>query len=312
MFDSWQCAVVAGLLMVFLVSLPIVAGENRHLESYNFVLPEQPYTLVAIDYMENLSSDHLPQSAATQLSTFVTPGEYEPLSFVVYARQDLSDVQVHVSDLRSSDHEIMSENIEVRCVRWMARRWRYSASPTPENLVPDPFYLEVYRPFDLGKGQMKQIWLTLRVPEETAPGRYEGYVSVSAPGHDAISLPIRVEVLPFTLRDSEKRLSIYYRNYRARTPEQRHRDFLDMRNHGLRHAIVRPNIKYQVRRVDGVFRFVPDLSEVRTVIEEMRQYGFEGPYVVNSGFPDLWARLDGLPQPRRSELYKSKRQTEHT
>ncbi|NLN19066.1 MAG: hypothetical protein GX162_07315 [Firmicutes bacterium] len=305
MFGSWQCAVVAGLLAVLLVSLPAMGKEDRHLESYNFVLPERPYTLVAIDYLENVSPDHLPQSAATELFTFVTPGEYEPLSFVIYAQQDLSTVQVRVSDLCSSDHVIKSENIELRCVRWMARRWRYSAPPAPENLVPDPFFLETYRPFDLGQGQMKQIWLTLRVPEEAAPGQYVGYVRVSAIGHDEMSLPVRVEVLPFALHDSEKRLSIYYRNYKARTAEQRHRDFLDMRNHGLRHAIVRPSITYQVRRIDGVFRFVPNLSEVRTVIEEMRQYGFEGPYVVNSGFTGLWAQLEGVPQPTRSELYRS-------
>ncbi|MGI6609215.1 MAG: glycoside hydrolase domain-containing protein [Limnochordia bacterium] len=279
-------------------------AENQALEAYSFSLPPQAFTLVAIDHMENVRPDCLPRSASDQLSASATPGEYEPLSFVIYAQQDLDQVEVRVTDLRSSGQAIAFENVEMRCVRWMARRWRYSATPRSENLVPDPFYLEAYRPFSLCEGQMKQIWLTVKVPEDAAAGEYIGHVSVTADHQGECRLPIRVEVLPFTLRNSEKRLSIYYRNYGARSSEQRRRDFQDMRDHGLRHAIIRPSLTYRVRRVDGEFRFVPDFLDVRTVIEEMREYGFEGPYVVHSGFAGLWNQLDGLPQPQRLELYQ--------
>lgn len=279
-------------------------AENQAIEAYGFSLPPQPFTLVAIDYLENVGPDYLPLSASEVLSTFATPGEYEPLSLVIYAQQNLERIEVQVTDLISLDEVIPAESIEVRCVRWMARRWRYSATPSPENLIPDPFYLEVYRPFSLPKGYMKQIWLTVKVPEDATAGEYRGHVIVTSANRGERRLPIRVEVLPFSLRDSEKRLSIYYRNYGSRTPAQRQRDFQDMREHGLRHAIVRPSLKYRVRRIDGEFRYVPDFQDVRTVIDEMREYGFEGPYVIHSGLAGLWDQLGGLPQPQRLALYQ--------
>jgi hypothetical protein len=306
--NDWRRLSVSTIcLLVFalFVSSEVRAADNT-LEAYSFSLPPQPYSLMAIDYMENVTPDRLPQSASNRLSVFVTPGEYEPLSFVIYAQQNLERVEVRVTDLCCSSGEtIPVGNIEMRCVRWMSRRWRYSAAPLAENLVPDAFFLEMYQPFNLREGQMKQIWLTVKVPESASAGEYLGHVSVTAPPHGELRLPIRVEILPFSFRDSEKRLSIYYRNYGERSPEQRQRDFQDMRDHGLRHAIVRARITYRIRPLGGEFRFVPDFRDVRTVIKEMREYGFEEPYIVDSGLPALWDRLGGLlPEPQQLELYR--------
>ncbi len=48
-------------------------------------------------------------------------------------------------------------------------------------------------------GTCQAVWLTLRIPAQTAPGVYQGHVEVRAGGAGAIRLPVRAEVLDWRL-----------------------------------------------------------------------------------------------------------------
>jgi len=55
-------------------------------------------------------------------------------------------------------------------------------------------------PFELVSGEMKQLWITVHVPENAAAGLYKGTVTVSLPdGKTAARIPLSVRVLPFRL-----------------------------------------------------------------------------------------------------------------
>ena len=56
-------------------------------------------------------------------------------------------------------------------------------------------------PVRLHSGEFKQFWLTVHVPENTAPGLYSGNIVLSAEGKETARIPVRLRVLPFVLPD---------------------------------------------------------------------------------------------------------------
>lgn len=57
----------------------------------------------------------------------------------------------------------------------------------------------VLLPVDIGTGTNKQFWLTLHVPGDTAPGTYEGTITLSTRQQTIDELTLTVNVLPFEL-----------------------------------------------------------------------------------------------------------------
>lgn len=55
------------------------------------------------------------------------------------------------------------------------------------------------QPFNLAKGRNQQIWITVRVPEGTREGIYQGEVQLSAQGKSLGGMKLLVRVLPFEL-----------------------------------------------------------------------------------------------------------------
>ena len=56
-----------------------------------------------------------------------------------------------------------------------------------------------FRPLDLREGEMRQFWITLKVPEGQKPGAYAGAIEMTVGGKPAGSLPFAVTVHPFRL-----------------------------------------------------------------------------------------------------------------
>jgi hypothetical protein len=178
--------------------------------------------LQTVYYLEDIPQDKPPKTGGNELITFATPGEFEPLSFVIYADKDLGVVDVHVSDLCSGDNIIKSDNIELRLVKWLDKRKEFK-SPIYD-LISTPHFLETYKPFTLSKGEFKEVWLTIYVPEETPAGVYTSEVFVKPENKESQAIKLTFEVLPFQLRESKKLHSVYYGHYTLRSKEERARE----------------------------------------------------------------------------------------
>lgn len=57
----------------------------------------------------------------------------------------------------------------------------------------------VLLPVDIPAGTNKQFWLTIRVPDDAAPGRYTGTIALATPEKTRSELALVVQVLPFEL-----------------------------------------------------------------------------------------------------------------
>jgi hypothetical protein len=91
------------------------------------------------------------------------------------------------------------------------------SGPDSENMKHiQPRDAATLQPVDMKSYTAKQFWITVHVPEDAAPGLYDGSIQLSARGLSPSELSLRVNVLPFPLSQSQLRYSIYYRGKLAR------------------------------------------------------------------------------------------------
>lgn len=104
-----------------------------------------------------------------------------------------------------------------------------------------PFVLEVNKP--------KQLWITVKIPDNANSGGYAGIIKIVANGKIIRNIKLNVTVNPFNLAEPLLEYSIYYRGlvtseYKAqigsefKTPEQYKRELIDLREHGISYPTI--------------------------------------------------------------------------
>ncbi|MDD2708888.1 MAG: hypothetical protein PHV34_12960 [Verrucomicrobiae bacterium] len=95
------------------------------------------------------------------------------------------------------------------------------------------------------KDSNKQYWLTVKVPDNAAPGRYAGKINLLSGGKLLAELPVRLEVYPFALPEPYYASSIYYRavlsekypngtiSSEYKSEKQLLAELIDLRAHGV-------------------------------------------------------------------------------
>ncbi len=216
-----------------------------------------------------------------QLRVFSPPGEAIATNFVVWPLRDLRDAKITTSAIGP----VPAANLEVRRVRFTRARPNYTVRYR-YRLVPD--FLERFELSDLPAGENARFWLTLHVPANVPPGLYDGRVTFTCAGGEAV-VPLQLRVLPITLReDPAKLIGIYYRHpydlaesapddvsraYFRRKADLEHRDMVA---HGTRNVVL--SISGRAADAEGNFKFNWDLLGAKLDLGE--KYGFVGPVVL--------------------------------
>lgn len=177
------------------------------------------------------------------LTAFGCPGETVACSFSIVHSDHVPDVEISCSSLNSAGERIAGNRVEVYVVhKWLQSGLGiYQGAPieTPELLLKDdrqslkdgykrlfahwrnlvrrrtvyaPPKLRLRGPVNtsLRANQPKQIFLSLRIPEGTPAGKYEGRVQIKA-RTSKHNLDLTVEVLPITLLPPVQDLMIFYK-----------------------------------------------------------------------------------------------------
>ncbi len=226
-----------------------------------------------------------------ELRAFATPGEYEPVNFIVRPLRDLADAKVSVSAIGP----VPAKNIEVRRVRYMLARPNYTVLHR-YRVVPD--VLERFEGGDLEAGENARFWLTLRVPDNAPAGEYAGKITFTCAGGKAV-VPVKLRILPFKLRDDPSKIfGIYYhhplgsvarardevtREYFRRKADLEH---ADMVAHGTRNVVL--SLWCPPANKDGKFDIQWD-----TLTEEMalwKKHGFVGPIALEFNASGVYAK----------------------
>jgi hypothetical protein len=254
---------------------------------------ERGFIVYARHYLECIypRTEPRPEDVDPAPRLFATPGELEPLNFVVHPLADLSDARVTVSDIGP----VPAANIDIRRVRFMRARPNYTVRYR-YRVVPD--VLERFESLELSAGENTRFWLTLRVPDDAPAGTYHGKVTFACSGGTA-ELPLTLRILPFRLRDDPSRLfAIYYRHpydQMARAEDDVSRDYFrrraerehaDMVAHGTRNVVL--SCGSSAADAEGKFQFRWDLLADK--IDLGRKYGFHGPLVMHISTEAVYAK----------------------
>jgi hypothetical protein len=187
---------------------------------------------------------------------FAARGQYEPLTFGLWSLEDLGHVTVRVDQLRSEDGAVIpADHVDIRMARPVreivdakARTWRWR-----------PFLLERRAQSSVPAGTAAQVWLTVKVPEDAAPGIYAGTASVNAAGRREASVKLTLRVLPFTLPPVPIEMALYTPKV---PPDDAlfEKELLDLREHGLN--AMEPTLAAEVASRDQVFG-ADDVAAIR-------------------------------------------------
>lgn len=258
--------------------------------SSDFKINNQPFVVYPVNYLKLVfpNSPIEYERVNEPLKCFEIPGHEEPVSFVIHAFENLSNLQVKVSELRAGANSISAEMISVRKVVYNDQRWLWGWT-TQYGTCPD--YLSKENPMtDMEANTNSQIWLTVSVPESTSPGLYKGKVDLYTNYKHAQSIPLSVEVLPVRLFPNRVKHFIYH------DPRMRdfHRDPIavlkDMKRHGLI-PIVYPRAKIIETgsgpdvNMDG---FETQLQELRSIYPDAEEL-----FIVVYNCYEFWQRLGG-------------------
>jgi hypothetical protein len=246
--------------------------------------PTSPEQILPINY-------RVPAVPGNILSIRGCPGQFESATFVMSAKDELSNIGITASDLKSSNGDILSsDNLDIRLVKvWYKAGKDIYFEPGVRVLVPELLlkddslvkvdyltqtnYLRVtingteqyidisspgagvpvsavvndaslLQPFSMNKGENKQVWIIVHIPNTAKPGDYHGTITISPTGEPAETMNFTVTVLPFSLEPAPVEYALYYRailssdpttvlSSEQKTPAQYSAELQDMKAHGV-------------------------------------------------------------------------------
>jgi len=216
----------------------------------------------------------LPAEIRNSMDIFASPGEYEPASFCVRALQPLKDTRVTVGNLVTEEGTtIGSENVDVRIVRCLPTKiWN------KKEYVIRPRILEKYDAIDISGGTTQKFWLTVYVPETAKPGDYSAEVTVQPEDGKAVSLVLRLQVLPILLKPSPARHYMYaYMFGRPLEHEIVVKNLINMREHGMTGGYFSTDFFAEITKKDG--KLFVDIEKLKGLLKDCQEIGLLDPFI---------------------------------
>ncbi|MDD5598793.1 MAG: DUF6067 family protein [Victivallaceae bacterium] len=183
--------------------------------------------------------DSIPQPAeifSDEVKNFSTPGQYCALWFSVYALRDLKKIDFKIdkdfSNLEDPNKVIKKENTTFRIIKC----WPQLTGWSSRTYYIIPELLENFHPMDIKKQTTQSFWIRVKIPEDTAPGTYQGTVLMTDTNGEKQNIRLKINVLPFKLLSPENNFwSIEADDFRwdNMTDEEMKRDILDITEYGV-------------------------------------------------------------------------------
>ncbi len=215
------------------------------------------------------------------LTTFATPGEYEPVVVAIRALKDLQAVTLSVGELTGAGR-LPAAVVDLRTVKCWPQRMG-SSWGTEYRVMPE--LLEPARALDVARDTTQEWWLTIHVPDAAAPGEYAGPVTIKTADGQSWRTELRLRVLPFKLAEAEKQVGMYWYDTKA-GPELLDAQVKDMVAHGMRAVTISRAPK--ITEENG--KLVVDTTELLAFLRHLRELGLRGPVPYNNNFTSLIKR----------------------
>ncbi len=231
-------------------------------------------------WLKPISIEEAPPSMPeTSIKIRTTPGEYEPACFAVCSEKKAT-ASVSLADCTSGP---------VLPGAWCEI---HRVEPMADNTQPKRLY-EFSLPVELKPDQTQFFWVTVRPPEDTPPGIYNGKIEISSESAME-SIDFSVEVLPFRLQESPITGGVFM--CLVDLPPGWYRD---MKKHGL-DAIQFFTWEWGIRgretlgqsaewELDAIKikrhgeRMMLDFTVMDEIMADLNQAGMKGPVIISLG-----------------------------
>jgi len=266
-------------MLYFLASFSFVNGQNIELfqkSLYEYVLPATVPT---------------PNNYVDTLFIRISPGEYEPISFVLRSTdQDINAISAGFSAL-TGPSTIPKNKLDLRITKvWLQGGYDQDIDTANPVLVPE---LLVYNDIEvlkgtfisnskyippaisktifthLKQGESKEFWYTIEIDKSTNSGSYSGNIWITQNADTIKTIPVVVEVVPIALRESDKHYVMYYTRPQTYPDSLFDKEMIDMKRHGY-------------NGIHWVVNFRDDeLASLNRILSKADEHQFPGMIVVN-------------------------------
>ncbi|MDP9053189.1 MAG: DUF4091 domain-containing protein [Acidobacteriota bacterium] len=154
-------------------------------------------------------ADLSPERPGRRAEIFAARNEFEAFQLVLRSDgEDVSGLDVDLSDLRSSAGAVISKNNATLYLENFINVVQPSMLDGQRGLWPDPLIPRIDRysherrnafPFGIRKGDDQPVWIEVFVPQDAQPGVYTASLSVLREGTVKFSIPVSLTVWAFAL-----------------------------------------------------------------------------------------------------------------
>jgi hypothetical protein len=188
--------------------------RSDHVEDHPLdpVLADQPYVVFSQGYLAKIYPNTVPapEWVTDTLRTFEVAGEREPITFAVHAVRDVHGISVRATDLVSDRGAIPAASVALNLVGYADKRWGYGYD---RMYGQNPWVLDDMAVFDVPAGTNRQVWATIGVPADAAPGDYTGSLVLTAEDAPGTTIQVRLMVYDVDLAQPAATPYVYHSPY---------------------------------------------------------------------------------------------------
>ena len=187
-------------------------------------------------------------------------GAWESRNFYKYKKRKLvPELLLNDENLVKVDFKLQKNYLRIK----EGKKFKYIDISSPEfkkgNILHSISEMNVQdanilQPFNLKKGENKQLWVTIKVPKNKKEGLYEGSVKFKSKDGELLKeIKLQVNVLPFDLVKPKLTYSIYYRGQlkpdkptissEYKSEAQLIAELTNMQEHGISHPTMYQSLK---------------------------------------------------------------------
>lgn len=140
--------------------------------------------------------DPIPEKKGN-IEIWAAKNETESFQLVLAPLHDIENIVIIVSDFNKKDGTLISsENITIRNVEYV-KVTKPSGKLHKKGWYPDP--LPLYeKPFTATAGKNTPVWFTVKIPSNTAPGKYKASIKIKTTSWETV-VPVELNVWNFSL-----------------------------------------------------------------------------------------------------------------
>jgi hypothetical protein len=297
------------------------------LDSDFIIYPVYPLEFIYAD------SDLYTRKPVVEFSLRAGQGEIKPLTFAVFARDAIEDMNIKLSDLVCDNCDNVAridpaESADIRVVKIWEQSgvsWQISNNDNPtlpflnyqKVLVPElllkddrklildgedgaggykrPVVLSYPFGTNIPAGTLKQIWINFSIPDSQLPGVYHGNISFSKGDGEPFAVrPVAIEVLPFKLPSAKLNYGTYYPWRLSGNPKLVVTEDLYLKD-------LKEMKRCGMESIYIDYGIEHDETNLNLMLAGIKSAGLKGPIVINIG---SWLDIDVLEADRRISKIK--------